>query len=160
MNTSEANKLKLFEVTLRVTGEKHYAVDYNAQDACLQAGWLIGDCYVVEQKPLAKLDKHERSILFIKIPCQVCPYQFTECKKPSETECPTRPDTSDPVEWQRQISKSHFCPHTGEDLSKRDYQKRLKRVPLEEATKELASKPPITPPNPPEPTCHSPQPVS
>ncbi len=137
MSSNEGQELKLYEVTLRATGERHYAVDYNAQDACLQSGWAIGDCYVLPQKPITKLDKHERAILFVKIPCRACPYQYTECNKPDDAECPTRPDTQDLKQWQKEISKARICPHVGEDLAKGDYEKRLKRVPLEQAEAEL-----------------------
>ncbi|MBA7551440.1 hypothetical protein ES705_43980 [subsurface metagenome] len=137
MSQNNDQELKLYEVTLRATGDKHYAVDYNAQDACLQSGWAIGDCYVIPQKPITKLDKHERAILFVKIPCKVCPYQYTECNKPDDAECPIRPETEDPKQWLNQIAKALICPHAGEDLGKRDYEKRLKGVPLEQAVVEL-----------------------
>jgi rubredoxin len=156
MTTNEAQELKLYEVTHRATGERHYAVDYNAQDACLQSGWAIGDCYVLEQKPITKLDKHERAILFVKIPCKVCPYQFTECNKVSDTDCPIRPETEDPKQWLNQIAKARICPHVGEDLGKRDYEKRLKRVTLDQAINELADKLPPPPPYPSELTCQTP----
>jgi len=156
MNTPEAKELKLYEVTHRATGERHYAVDYNAQDACLQAGWPTGDCYVVEQRPLTKYDKHERAIMLVKIPCHVCPYQYAECVKPDDTECPIRPETSDPTQWIKETSKARSCPHTGEELGKRNYDRRLKRVSLEQAIKELPPPPPPTPPISPEPAIAKP----
>ena len=159
MELDEAEELKLYEVTHRATGESHFAVSNTAYDACVQAGWVIGDCYVVEQKPIAKYDKHERAILFVKIPCRVCPYQYTACNKPPEAKCPTQPETPELNQWLKEISKAHLCPHAGQDLGKRDYQKRLKRVPLEEATNELSTKPPLPPPNSPEPACQTPQPM-
>ncbi|MBA7714342.1 hypothetical protein ES703_123362 [subsurface metagenome] len=159
MNTSEAKELKLYEVTHRATGEKHFTVDHNAQDACSQAGWAIADCYVIEQKPLAKLDKHERAILFVKVPCQVCSYQYAECNKPDDAECPTRPQTPDLTEWLRQTSKAHLCPHAGQDLAKRDYHNRLKRVSLQQAINELSSTPSTSTLNAPEPHLHTPQTV-
>lgn len=146
MNTPEADQLKLYEVTHRATGERHFAVAYNAQDACSQSGWLIGDCYVIEQKPLSKYNKHDRAILLVKIPCQVCPYHYAECTKPTDAECPIRPDTTDPGQWRKEISKVLICPHIGDDLGKRDYNNRLKRTPLEQAIVELSPKPPPMPP--------------
>lgn len=156
MNTPEAQELKLYEVTHRATGERHYAVSHTAQDACSQAGWLIGDCYIVKQRPLAKYDKHERAILLVKIPCRVCPYQRTECVKPDDAECPTRPETPDLNQWLKETSKAHLCPYTGQDLGKKDYEKRLKGVSLEEATNELTPQPLATPPNSSIPTCPTP----
>lgn len=138
MNTTEAKEQKLYEITHRATGERHYAVSDNAQDACLQAGWPIGDCYVAEQKPLYKYDKHERAILLVKIPCQVCPYHYAECIKPDAAECPIRPETPDLEQWLKQVSAARICQHKGEPLGIRDYQKHLKRVPLAEAMKELS----------------------
>ena len=156
MTTSEAKELKLYEVTHRLTGEQHFAVSDNAQDACLQAGWLIGDCYVLEQKPLTKYGKHDRATLLVKIPCHVCPYQYAECTKPADAECPIRANTTDPGQWQKEISKVRSCPHMGEDLGKRNYDRRLKRTTLEAAIVELAPPPPPTPPLSPEPACQSP----
>ncbi len=156
MTTPEAKELKLYEVTHRATGEKHYAVDYNAQDACSQSGWTIADCYVVEQKPLAKYDKHERAILVVKIPCHVCPYQYTECNKPDDAECPVRLETPDLDEWLKHTTQAHLCPHVGHDLPKIDYRKRLKRVSLADAINELPTIPPTPTPNSPEPACHTP----
>ncbi|MBA7556532.1 hypothetical protein ES705_49244 [subsurface metagenome] len=149
-------ELKLYEVTHRLTGEQHFAVSGNAQDACLQAGWLIGDCYVVEQKPLTKYGKHDRATLLVKIPCHVCPYQYAECAKPDDAECPIRPDTTDPGRWQKEVSKARSCPHTGEELGKRNYDRRLKITTLEAAILELSPPPPPTPPLSPEPTIAKP----
>ncbi len=156
MNTPEAKELKLYEVTHRLTGDQHFAVSDNAQDACLQAGWLIGDCYVVEQKPLVKYDKKERIRLLVKIPCHVCPYQYAECAKPADTECPIRPETTDPGQWQKEISKARSCPHMGEELSKRNHDRRLKRTTLAAAILELSPPLPPTPPISPEPACQTP----
>lgn len=156
MTTNHDTELKLYEITHRSTGERHFAVDYNAQDACLQAGWLIGDCFIVEQKPLTKFDKHERSILLVKIPCRVCPYQYAECHKPDDAECPTRPETSDLNQWLKETSNAHLCPYTGYALTTTDHQKRLKRVFLADAINELSAKPLPLPTNSSKPACHSP----
>ncbi len=156
MNNPEAQELKLYEVMNKNTGERHFAVSYNAQDACLQAGWLIGDCYVVEQKPLAKYHKKQLTRLLVKIPCRVCPYVFTDCNKPDNTDCPVRLDTQDLNEWLKETSKASICLYTGEHLSNRDYQIRLKTTTLAQAIKELSPKLPPLPPNSPEPACHAP----
>lgn len=150
-----SQELKLYQVTNRNTGERHYAINYNAQDACSQAGWLIADCYIDEQKPISKYDKHQRAILFVKIPCHVCSYQFAECKKPDDADCPIRPETPDLNEWVRQTAKAHLCLHVGHDLANHDYRKRLKRVSIDEAINELSSQSPPTPPNPSEPVCQA-----
>lgn len=146
-------ELKLYEVTNRNTGEKHYTIDSNAQDACLQAGWLIADCYIIEQQPIRKYDKHQRSTLLVKIPCHICSYQLTECNKPNDTDCPIQPQTSDLHQWLDEIAKSRLCHYVGHHLAPHDYQTWLKRVSLDEAIKELTPKAPPTPPNASEPTC-------
>ncbi|GAI63965.1 unnamed protein product [marine sediment metagenome] len=146
MNTPEAQELKLYEVSNRNTGQRHYAVDYNAQDACLQTGCQIGDCYVVEQKPIAKYDKKQLTRLLVKIPCHVCPYVSSDCNKPDNADCPVRLDTQDLNEWLKETSKASICLYTGEHLSNRDYQNRLKTTTLEQAIKELSPKLPPLPP--------------
>ncbi|MBA7642051.1 hypothetical protein ES703_49737 [subsurface metagenome] len=156
MNNPEAQELKLYEVTHRATGQRHYAIDYNAQDACLQTGCQIGDCYVVEQKPLIKYDKKQRTRLLVKIPCHVCPYVSSDCNKPDNADCPVRLDTQDLDEWLKETSKASICLYTGQHLTDRDYQNRLKTTTLEQAIAELSPPPPPTPPNSPEPACQTP----
>ncbi|GAI43779.1 unnamed protein product, partial [marine sediment metagenome] len=48
MTTPEAQDLKIYELTNKTTGHKHFSVSTNPQDACKQAGWLIDDCFIVE----------------------------------------------------------------------------------------------------------------
>jgi len=140
MNETETQELKVYEVTNRETGEKHYSVSTNAQDACEQAGWQIGNCYVVEQKPKRSLDAETPSQLVVKIPCLTCPFQYAECIKPEEAECPIQHNAPELNEWLKQVTKAHLCPYVGVELKKKDYLLRQKWVTIEEAVRELAPK--------------------
>jgi len=140
MTDNREQELKIYEVTHRETGEKSYQAATNAQDACKQAGWLIGDCFVVAQKPRhRRKDKHETQPL-VKVSCEVCPYQYAECRKPSNVGCPTRPSAPDFNEWTKQALKAHLCPYVGQALTRKDYFSHEKWVSVEEAVKELSAK--------------------
>ena len=142
------DKLKIYEITNRTTGEKHYLVSDNAQDACKQAGWLIGDCFIVEQKPSRKPSSDNHTHLLVKIPCRLCSYQYAECVSPPGEQCPCRPDTPDLNEWLKQVAKAHLCPHVGEQLEKQDYDLSQKWVTIEQAINELSPQPSPSPTNP------------
>lgn len=137
MSETETQELKIYEVTHRVTGQKHYAVSDNADNACKQAGWLIGDCFIVEQKPKRKPIGDNHSALLVKIPCQVCPFQYAECRKPAEADCPTQPNAPELQEWLKQAAQAHLCDYYGQELSQTDYHLNQKWVPMEQAIKEL-----------------------
>jgi len=130
--------LKIYVVTNKVTGQKHHSVSDNAQDACKQADWPIGDCFVVEQKPQRKAGKDEQTGLLVKIPCQVCPFQYAECKKPAESDCPVQPNAPELTEWLKQAAQAHLCDYYGQELSHTDYQLGQKWLPMEKAIEELS----------------------
>ncbi len=157
MNTSEAKELKLYKVTHRDTGEKYYAVSDNAQDACEQAGWLIGDCFILEQDPRFKPTPEVPPAALYHIPCQTCLYQYTECIKPTNAECPIQHTTPELADYLWQASKAHLCSYIGSSLKKKDYLTHQKWVILQEAINQLAAQPPPTTPISPEPTCYIPQ---
>ena len=143
-----SKELKIYEITNRTTGEKHYVVSDNAQDACQQAGWLIGDCFVFEQKPRRRPMSHPEPLTLYKIPCRVCFYQYGECVNPPGEQCPCRPDSPDLNEWLKQVAKAHLCPHVGEQLKSQDYDLAQKWVTIEQAIKELSPQQSPAPPNP------------
>ncbi len=140
MNENESNELKIYEVTHKATGVKHYSVSTNAQDACQQAGWPIGDCFVYEQTPRRKPMPHHKFLTMVKLPCRVCLYQYGECVNPPGEQCPCRPDSPDLNEWIKQATKAHLCPHIGKELAKVDYDLGQKWTTIEQAIKELAPK--------------------
>ncbi|GAI78175.1 unnamed protein product [marine sediment metagenome] len=132
-----SEELQIYEVTNRDTGERHLAISYNAQDACKQAGWLIGDCFTVEQKPTRKPTPDGETGLLYKVPCRVCPFRYGECKKPADKECPVRPNAPELKEWLKQITEARLCHYSGQELSEKDYHSNHKWIPLEQAIEEL-----------------------
>ncbi|MBA7656318.1 hypothetical protein ES703_64242 [subsurface metagenome] len=138
MSTNGYQELKTYELTNKNTGQKRYAVGVNQQDCCRQIGWLIGDCFIVEHKPIRKAGKDEHSALLVKIPCQVCPFQYAECRKPAEAECPVRPNAPEFKEWLGQALEAHRCDYYGQELSHTDYRLSQRWLPMEQAIVELA----------------------
>ena len=137
MNNSKPQDLKIYEVINRATGIRHFSASYNAEDACKQAGWSIGDCYVIEQMPRWKPVPGHDSILLVKVPCLTCPFQYGECKKPETEECPTRPSSPELQNWLKQAAEARLCPYVGASLRKNDYNLGQKWVSMLEAIKEL-----------------------
>ena len=138
MNKTTDTELKIYEVNNRTTGERSYRAATNAEDACKQAGWLIGDCFVNTQKPSVHFNPKGESQTLVKIPCQTCPFQWAECKKPADQDCPTRPSAPELQNWLKQAAESHLCGHIGEALTNTDYHLGEKWVPMEQAIEELA----------------------
>ena len=136
MNTPEAKDLKIYEVTLTAT-----KAATNAEDACKQAGWLIGDCYVNEQKPRRKPSQTTNNRLLVKIPCNLCPFRYAECKKPPDNPCPVQPTAPELTEWLKQATQANLCHYIGKELSIKDYNLGLKWLPMADAIKELTPKP-------------------
>lgn len=145
MNTPNAKELQIYEITHRDTGEKRYQPATNAEDACKQAGWLIGNCYVVEVKPQRKPTAEYNETLKVRIPCQICPYRYAECIKPADEPCPVGTETPDFNEYLRHAAQANLCRYIGSELTKQDYHLHQKWLPLKAAIKELARKyPPAT----------------
>jgi len=61
----------------------------------------------------------------------LCPYYFRKCTQKSCTEAPQEPD---PVKWKTAVDKLRSCPHSGVELSKKDYTSRQEYI--EEKRKE------------------------
>lgn len=140
MSDNETTELKIYEITDRATGKKAFKAATTAYDACKQAGWLIGNCYVIEQKARYKPVPDREPLVLARVPCLTCPFQYAECKKPETEYCPTRPHAPELQEWLKQASESHLCPHVGAILTKKDYQFQQKWLPITEALEELAPK--------------------
>lgn len=134
------NDQKLYEVTNRITGERWLAISDNAENACMQADWLIGDCYVREVTGQRGHSKAGEPPLKVKIPCRVCPFQYAECKKPDEADCPVHINSPDLNEWLKQAATAHLCLHVGQDLTMKDYNLSQKWVTLPKAIEELTPK--------------------
>ncbi|MBA7551822.1 hypothetical protein ES705_44372 [subsurface metagenome] len=141
MSENNSQELKIYEVTNRSTGEKSYQPATNAEDACKQAGWLIGDCYVNPQKPHYETAGKGETKTIVKIPCQTCPFQYAECRKPDGGFCPARSTAPELGEWLKQAGEAHLCGYVGQSLTKKDYNLSLKTLKIEDAIKELSPKP-------------------
>jgi len=137
MKNHPGAELKIYELTNKDTGERHLSVSDNAQDACKQAGWIIGDCFVREVKPQRKARGDNHSALMVKIPCQVCPFQYGECLKPAKAECPVQPNAPELQEWLKQAAQARLCDYYGRELSETDYHLNQKWLPMVQAIEEL-----------------------
>jgi len=137
MSDNGDQQLKIYKVYNRDTGETHHSLATNAQDACKLAEWQIGDCFVSEVKEQRGHGKAGDPTLKVKIPCEVCLYQYAECRKPFRELCPCRPESPDVNEWKRQAILAHLCDFVGQDLKIRDYNLRQKWCSLDKAIREL-----------------------
>lgn len=126
MSQNNDTELKIYEFTNKTTGKKHFSMSDNAQDACKQAGWLIDDCLVREIYAELKASDKDPLQTMIATPCQVCPYQYAECTKLTQDECPVRHDTPTLAEWLKNVATAHLCKHTGQELTQKDYYQRRK----------------------------------
>ena len=141
MSNTESQELKIYEVYNRSTGEKHYSVATNTLDACSLAGWQIRDCFVVEVKPRHKPVPGQETLLLVAIPCQTCPFQYGECRKLPDKECPCQLESHNLREWWRQAAKAHLCEYFGQQLKRNDYNLHQKWCPMDKAIAELTHKP-------------------
>jgi len=133
-----SEELKIYEVHNRNTGQKHYSVATNAEDACKLIGLQTGDCFVSEVKPQRKARGDNHSALMVKIPCLVCPFQYADCRKPFTEQCPVQPNAPELKDWLKQAAKAHLCQYYGQELSNNDYHLGQKWLPLEQAIEELS----------------------
>ena len=138
MSLKTKGQKQIYEVTNRETGEKSFQPATTAEKACKQAGWLVENCFtalaIERWKPVPDHDP----VHLIRIPCQVCPYQWAECKKGEQDECPCRREMPDLNEWLAEITKSHLCEFIGQALAKTDYRQWQKWVLIAQAIKELS----------------------
>lgn len=137
MSSNGDGELQIYEVTNKLTGEKSYRAATTTEDACKQSGWLIADCFAIPQKPRYKSVPDHETVVLVKLPCEVCPFQYAECLKPPADYCPVLHGAPELSEWLKQIAEAHLCPHYGEELEKTDYQKKQKWLPIQQAIREL-----------------------
>lgn len=140
MSEYESTEKKIYQITHRETGEKRIVASIAAQNACAGLGWMIGDCHVYEVTPEMHSVEPFKTALCVKVPCNICSFQWSECKLQHGCQCPCSPTTPDVQEWTRQAMKAHLCTHIGIALFKKDYYMHQKWLPLEEAVRELAVK--------------------
>jgi len=140
MNTTENTELKVYEVTHKLTGEKRFEAAIDAEDACKQAGWLIADCFAMAQKPRHHPVPDQETMLLVAIPCQTCSFQYAECRKPPDKDCPCRPNTPDLKQWLAEAATAHLCDFVGKVLTIKDYNLQRKWLPMDKAIAELSHK--------------------
>lgn len=138
MTNTEAQELKIYEVANKNSGEKRKVAGVNQMDCCRQLGWKIGDCFIVEVKPISRRTGKDKFETLVCIPCQVCPFQYAECIKPPEIDCASRPEAPELQEWLKQVAKAHLCLYVGVAINKVDYFVQQKWCPIEQAIVELA----------------------
>ena len=138
MSETTDQELKIYEVTNKDSGDKRYVVGVNQMDCCRQLGWKIGDCFIREEKPKRKARGDNHSALLVKLSCQVCPFQYADCRKPPRVDCPVQPNSPDIHEWLKQAAEAHLCDYVGQELSNTDYHLGQKWLPMEQAIEELA----------------------
>jgi len=137
MSDNGNQQLKIYKLHNRDSGETRHSVAINPENACSLAGWPGRDCFVSEVKEQKGHGKAGDPLLKVKIPCNVCLYQYAECRKPFREQCPCRPESPDLNEWRRQAILAHLCDFTGQDLKIKDYHLQQKWCPLDEAIREL-----------------------
>ncbi len=138
MQDTETPDLNIYQVLSRITGESSHQVATNAQDACLQAGWKIDECYVHPLAPYRRAGPGQQLDWRVKIPCKTCPFQYATCTRPNDEACDVKPQAPELNEWLKQAAAAHLCPYQGDVLSKKDHQLSQKWVTMEQAIKELA----------------------
>jgi len=138
MSQTQETKAKLYYITNRATKKRGLAVSDNAQDACKQLGWMIGDCFVQEAHEHLRRRKEHGLEPLVRVPTLTCPYQYAACKRPKNTPCSLNQDTPDLPEWLRVAMQAHLCAYVGEPLYKKDHALQQKWVTIEEAVKEFA----------------------
>ncbi len=126
MTEHKAQRPQIYMTINKNTGESHFLASHNAQEDCKEAGALIGTCYVINATPPPPQEPDIKLHRIKKILCQICPYQYGECTKPPEGECPLRTNTPDLQEWIKQSAKAHLCQYTGVALTEKDYYKHQK----------------------------------
>ena len=137
MSENKTQELKIFDVTNKDTGERLVVVGVNHMDCCRQLGWKIDDCFIAEQMPRRKTNGDGHSNLLVRIPCQVCPFQYAECRKLDAELCPTQPNVPELQEWLKQAAESHLCNYVGQGLYTIDYHLGQKWCSMEQAIEEL-----------------------
>jgi len=131
----------IYEVTNRTTGQKHLAAAIKAEDACQSLGWETEDCFWHLYRTVTGKYQEKPRFDLVAVPCETCPYQYAECRKPEGTECPVTSDVPDLNQWLQKISLAHLCDFVGEDIDKSHHQLHQKLIPFNAAIKELSPKP-------------------
>lgn len=131
----------IYQVTHRTTGEKRLTVASSAPHACSNFQWMVSDCYVTLYTTREGKYRNELRFDLVAVPCETCPYQYAECRKPESADCSVRNDVPDLHKWFQKVTLAHLCDFVGEDIDKSHHSLRHKLIPFEEAVKELDAQP-------------------
>lgn len=141
MSVKAKKEKNVYSVMNKNTGDSLYIADVSPEQACASVHWPYEDCSVIEVPKQRHPTRWSRPGLYVKLLCEICPYQRAECIKPADLTCPVRSEVPDVTEWLTKVLEAHICPHVGVDLTINDYQLHRKWVPLPQAIKELTPKP-------------------
>lgn len=141
MSVKAQKEKNIYSIMNKNTSESLYIAEVDPESACAVAHWPFEDCQVKEVPRQRHPTRWHEPGLFVKLLCEVCPYQRAECIKPAGTECPIRSEVPDITEWLKKVLIAHNCDHVGVDLTINDYDLHRKWVPLPKAIKELTPSP-------------------
>lgn len=130
--------MRFYRITNTDNGETRYTAQESGQEACDYLGWPVSDCFVVELETMSTRSKRDGQTTYVKIPCEVCPYQYATCEKPLEVDCPTRKDVPDWREWLKVVTSAHLCSHVGKVMRISDHKAHLRWVKTKEAIRILS----------------------
>lgn len=130
--------VRFYRITNTDNGETKYTAQESGQAACDYLGWPVSVCFVSELETMNRIGTTSKPTTYVKIPCEVCPYQYATCEKPSEENCPTRRDVPDWREWLKVVASAHLCPHVGKVMVISDHRLHLRWVKTKDALRILS----------------------
>ncbi len=131
--------VRIWKATNVLSGICVHVPATNAQNVIDGLGWQLGETFIIVLEPTLHHDPGEKDELKVKVPCQVCPYQYAQCVIPKEETCPVVTPAPDIKAWLKQVATAHLCSHEGHSLSKKDHQLHQVWLSTESAIALLAS---------------------
>lgn len=140
MTKPETEPRCIYRVTHRERGTIHHVAAESGQAACDSLGWTVGESHIFEVPRQRHPTRLNDPAIYVKLPCETCPYQRAECLRPALTTCPVRSDVPDIAQWIDKVLHAHLCDYVGVDLTVIDYGSHRKWVTIAQAVKELTPK--------------------
>ncbi len=131
--------VRIYKATNVLSGIVAHVPAANAQEVADSLGWQLGDSFIIVLTPSWQHAQGEKAELKVKVPCQVCPYQYAQCVKPKDETCPITTNAPEIKAWLKQITAAHLCSHIGHSLDKKDHQLSQVWLSTESAIALLAS---------------------
>ena len=128
----EATK-SIYRLTHLTSGKVAHIPATNPKKACTLVGWQMEDCHVLKLEPSWLPDGTHHSGFKVLLPCRLCPFQWAECLRGEDANCPIITNAPDFHEWLKQATQAHLCPHVGGALLRFDYKLHQKPYTVEEA---------------------------